>query len=155
MAIFVGDALLSHANGGCYICARGDSLVDTEVTIVGEGALVICKGCVQDLAQAARIALIISLVQDEGEVSADSVDRAVALVRYFQGQAAGLLQSSGSGSRWERQQAARTKALGRYLLANPGSTRADIIAAFPDWAMDSRALDRLLEPLIDLGVWGG
>lgn len=106
-------------------------------------------------AQAARIALIISLVQDEGEVSADSVDRAVALVRYFQGQAAGLLQSSGSGSRWERQQAARTKALGRYLLANPGSTRADIIAAFPDWAMDSRALDRLLEPLIDLGVWGG
>lgn len=106
-------------------------------------------------AQAARIALIISAAQGESEVSPDSVDRAVALVRYFQGQAAGLLQSSGSGSRWERQQASRTKALGRYLLANPGATRADIIAAFPDWAMDSRALDRLLEPLIDLGVWGG
>lgn len=65
MAIFVGDALLAHANGGCYICARGDSLVDTEVTIVGEGALVICKGCVQDLAQAAGLHLNAAAIAEE------------------------------------------------------------------------------------------
>lgn len=106
-------------------------------------------------AQAARIALILSRVIGEPEVSAETVDRAASLVRYFQGQAAGLLQGSGSGSRWEKQQAARTKAVGRYLLSNPGATRADIIAAFPDWAMDSRGLDRLLEPLSDLGLWSG
>lgn len=57
MAVYVGDALLSHARGGCYICGRGDSLVDTDVQIVGEGALVICKGCIQDLAEAGGLHL--------------------------------------------------------------------------------------------------
>lgn len=57
MATYVGDALLSHAAGGCYVCGRGDSLVDTDVQIVGEGALAICKGCVATLAEAAGIHL--------------------------------------------------------------------------------------------------
>lgn len=55
--IYVGDALLAHAAGGCYICARGDSLVDTEVSIVGEGALVLCRGCIQAAAEAADLHL--------------------------------------------------------------------------------------------------
>lgn len=106
-------------------------------------------------AQAARIALILSQAMGEDRVSVDAVDRAAALVRYFQGQAAGLLQSNQAGSRWEKTNAARTKALGRYILSNPGAERSDLIAAFPEWAMDSRGLDRLLEPLTELGVWHG
>ena len=57
MATYVGDALLAHAAGGCYICQRGDSLVDTDAVIVGEGVLAVCKGCISDLAQAAGLHL--------------------------------------------------------------------------------------------------
>lgn len=57
MATYVGDALLAHAQGGCYICRRGDELVDTDVQIVGEGALVLCKQCIGDLAQTAGLHL--------------------------------------------------------------------------------------------------
>lgn len=55
MATFVGNALSAHANGGCYVCARGDSLVDLGVTIVGEGALCLCKGCIAEAAEAAEL----------------------------------------------------------------------------------------------------
>lgn len=55
--LYVGDALLAHAHGGCYVCARGDSLVDTEVIIEGEGALVLCRSCIQDAAESAGLHL--------------------------------------------------------------------------------------------------
>ena len=55
MATYVGNALQAHAAGGCYICTRGDSLVDLGVDIVGEGALVLCKGCIAEAAEAAEL----------------------------------------------------------------------------------------------------
>lgn len=55
MATYLGDANYSTANGGCYVCARGDRLVDTDVQIVGEGALTICTGCISDLAEVAGL----------------------------------------------------------------------------------------------------
>ena len=64
MATYVGDALLAHAAGGCYICQRGDSLVDTDAMIVGEGALVLCKHCIGDLAQAGGLHLNIAAVAE-------------------------------------------------------------------------------------------
>lgn len=57
MATYVGDALLAHAKAGCYVCGRGDHLVDTDVIIQGEGALVLCRPCIQDLAQAGGLHL--------------------------------------------------------------------------------------------------
>lgn len=105
-------------------------------------------------AQAARIALILSLSMGEEAVSVDAVDRAVSLVRYFQGQAAGILRGAGSGTRWEKAQAARTRSLARFLLDNPDAGRAEIMLQF-EWAMDARTLDRLLEPLIEMGIFGG
>lgn len=57
MPQFVGDANFAHAQGGCYRCARGDNLVDMDAQIVGEGALVICKNCILDAAEAAGLSL--------------------------------------------------------------------------------------------------
>lgn len=57
MPTYVGDALLAHANGGCYRCARGDQLVDMDAQIVGEGALVLCKACILDAAETAGLSL--------------------------------------------------------------------------------------------------
>lgn len=105
-------------------------------------------------AQLARITLILARVLDT-EATPEVVERAVALVRYFQSQAGGLLQGSGSSSRWEKENAARQKLVGRYLLKNPGATRADLMANLPDWAKDARTLDRLLEGLSDWGIWNG
>jgi hypothetical protein len=105
-------------------------------------------------AQAARIALILSRVLDT-DVTPEVVDRAVALVRYYQGQAARLLQSDGgSGSRWEKQNAQRTRALARFLLDNPGAGRAEIMDRF-EWAMDVHTLDKHLQALTDVGLWNG
>lgn len=104
-------------------------------------------------AQAARICLILSRVTDT-DVTPEIVDRAVSLVRYFQGQAAGLLRGTGSGSRWEKQNASRTKALGRFLRENPSAGRAEIMAEF-EWALDARTLDRHLDSLADVGIWNG
>lgn len=104
-------------------------------------------------AQAARISLILARVLDT-DVTPDVVDRAVSLVRYFQGQAAGLLRGAGSGSRWEKQHASRTKALARFLLDNPGAGRPEIMGEF-EWAMDVRSLDRHLDSLSDVGIWNG
>lgn len=53
MPTYVGDALLAHAKAGCYRCSRGDSLIDLDVLIEGEGALVLCKGCIAEAAEAA------------------------------------------------------------------------------------------------------
>lgn len=64
MAYFVGDALMSHAKGGCYVCLRGDSLVDTDIQIEGEGALVLCTGCIQELAEAADLTFNHARVQE-------------------------------------------------------------------------------------------
>lgn len=57
MATYVGDALYTHAAGGCYVCHRGDSLVNTDTVIQGEGVLALCKGCIQDMAEAADLTL--------------------------------------------------------------------------------------------------
>jgi hypothetical protein len=62
---FVGDALLAHANGGCYRCLRGDNLVDLDVQIVGEGILAICTGCLKEAAEAAGIHLNEAAVAEE------------------------------------------------------------------------------------------
>jgi hypothetical protein len=48
---------MAHARGGCYVCLRGDRLVDLDVQIEGEGALVLCTPCIQDAAEAADLAL--------------------------------------------------------------------------------------------------
>lgn len=57
MPTFVGDALYAHAKGGCYRCLRGDQLVDLDAQIVGEGALVLCRACILDAAEAAGLSL--------------------------------------------------------------------------------------------------
>jgi hypothetical protein len=85
----------------------------------------------------------------------DVVERTVVLIRYFQSQAAGLLQGSGSGSHWEKIHAARTKSVARFLVDNPGSGRGDVMAMGPEWAMDGRLVDRILEDCKTLGVWRG
>jgi hypothetical protein len=103
-------------------------------------------------AQAARIALILSVAQGEREVSPDSVDRAVALVGYFKGQAGVIYESAGSSTKWEKAQAARNKGLARWLLDNPGAGPVEIMEQF-EWATDSRALDRALEYARALGVF--
>lgn len=64
MATYVGDALLAHAHGGCYVCLRGDRLVDMDVQIEGEGALVICTGCLTAAAEAANITFNLSAVAE-------------------------------------------------------------------------------------------
>jgi hypothetical protein len=104
--------------------------------------------------QAARIALILAMVMGT-EVTKDVVERTVVPIRYFQSQAAGLLQGSGSGSHWEKIHAARTKAVARFLVDNPGSGRGDVMAMGPEWAMDGRLVDRILEDCKTLGVWRG
>lgn len=55
MALYVGTSNLAHAKGGCYVCTRNEDLVDLDVQIVGEGALVLCKFCIQDAAEAAGL----------------------------------------------------------------------------------------------------
>lgn len=57
MATYVGTSNLAHAKGGCYVCSRNDQLVDLDVIIEGEGALVLCKHCVQDAAEASGLHL--------------------------------------------------------------------------------------------------
>lgn len=102
--------------------------------------------------QCARLSLILARAADT-EVTPDIVDRAISLVRYFQGQAVGLLQGSDAGSKWEKQNAGRLKALARYLQEHPGADRAELMAHGPEWALDGRTLDRLLESLAEMGVW--
>jgi hypothetical protein len=55
MPVYVGDALMAHARGGCYRCARGDRLVDMDAQIEGEGALAICAGCITEAAETAGL----------------------------------------------------------------------------------------------------
>lgn len=55
--LYVGNSNYAHAQEGCYTCGRGDQLVSTEVSIDGEGILVLCKGCITDLARAGDIAV--------------------------------------------------------------------------------------------------
>lgn len=55
MPLYVGDALIAHAQGGCYRCHRGDRLVDTDAQIEGEGVLAICVSCIEELAEAAGL----------------------------------------------------------------------------------------------------
>lgn len=55
---------MAHANGGCYVCRRGDSLVDFDVQIVGEGALAVCASCVKDAAEAAGLTFNEALVRE-------------------------------------------------------------------------------------------
>lgn len=57
MPTLVGDALTAHAKGGCYRCTRGDSLVDLDVQIEYEGALVLCIHCIGEAADAAGMHL--------------------------------------------------------------------------------------------------
>lgn len=61
---FVGDSLLAHAKGGCYRCLRGDNLVDLDIQIEGEGALVLCKGCLLEAAEAGDLALNAAAVSE-------------------------------------------------------------------------------------------
>lgn len=55
--LYVGNSSYQHAKEGCYTCGRGDELVSTEVSIEGEGILVLCKGCITDMARAGNIAV--------------------------------------------------------------------------------------------------
>lgn len=64
MPFFVGEALLAHANAGCYRCGRGDDLIDMDAQIVGEGALVLCKGCIAEAAEAAKLTFNGALVRE-------------------------------------------------------------------------------------------
>lgn len=43
------------AKAGCYLCTQPSDVVVTDAVIEGEGVLVICFGCVQDMAQVGRI----------------------------------------------------------------------------------------------------
>lgn len=104
--------------------------------------------------QACRLCLILARVMDS-DVTPEIVERAVALVRYFQGQAAGLLTGAESGSPWEKKQAGRLKALARYIQDNPGATRSELLSMGPEWALDTRTLDRMLETLTQIGLWNG
>lgn len=104
--------------------------------------------------QAGRLILIMARLLGT-QATEDVVDRAIALVRYFQGQAASLLQGSTSSGAWEKQQSGRLKTLARFINEHPGVTRAELMAMGPEWALDGRTLDRLLETLKDMGVWGG
>lgn len=62
---------MAHARGGCYVCLRGDRLVDLDVLIEGEGALVLCTGCISDAAQAAGLHLNAAAV---AEVQAQHIE---------------------------------------------------------------------------------
>lgn len=46
---------MAHARAGCYVCLRGDRLVDTGAFIEGEGALALCAGCIREAAEAADL----------------------------------------------------------------------------------------------------
>lgn len=104
--------------------------------------------------QCARISLIMARVQGT-DVDEDAVTRAIALVHYFQGQATTLLRGTSSGTPFEKQQAGRLKAVARYLQEHPDAGRSDLMAMGPEWALDSRTMDRLLETLRDMGLWNG
>lgn len=65
MPTFAGDALYAHAKGGCYRCLRGDNLVDLDAQIIGEGALVLCKNCVLEAAEAAGLSLNAAAVAEQ------------------------------------------------------------------------------------------
>jgi hypothetical protein len=103
--------------------------------------------------QAARLCLILASL-DGTEVTPDVVDRAVALVRYFEGQAGGILQGTTGGSRWEKQYAGRVKTIARFLQDNPAADRTEIMMHGPEWAMDGRLIDRILDDLPE-GLWHG
>lgn len=104
--------------------------------------------------QAARIALIMARVQGTN-VDEDAVTRAISLVHYFQGQATTLLRGTAAGSPFEKQQAGRLKSVARYLQEHPDAGRSDLMAMGPEWALDSRTMDRLLETLRDMGIFNG
>ena len=75
MATFVGNSNYSTAKGGCYVCTRGDSLVDLGVDIVGEGALVLCKGCIAEAAEAASLTFNRArITQLEAEIQALNIE---------------------------------------------------------------------------------
>lgn len=42
------------AKGGCYLCTNPNDVVVTDAAIEGEGTLVLCTGCILDLAAQAR-----------------------------------------------------------------------------------------------------
>lgn len=102
--------------------------------------------------QCARICLILAEVE-ETDVDRSIVERAVALIRYYQGQAAGLLQGSSGQTINEKKSASRTKALAKLIAENPGADRAELMILAPEWALDSKTFDRHLETLEGLGVW--
>ena len=57
MPNFVGNALMAHAQGGCFRCHRGSDLVDMDAYVEGEGALALCTGCIRDAAIAGGLTL--------------------------------------------------------------------------------------------------
>lgn len=105
-------------------------------------------------AQCARISLILAETWEQDAVDEDTVDRAVAMVRYFQGQAGTLGTGSVSSSDWEKQQARRLTVVAQYVIQHPGASKADIMG-LADWAKDWRYVSRLLEPLQEMGIWDG
>lgn len=44
----------NSAKGGCYLCTNPNDVVVTDASIEGEGSLVLCSGCIFDLARLAR-----------------------------------------------------------------------------------------------------
>jgi hypothetical protein len=87
MAVFVGNTLYTHAQGGCYVCRRADQLVSTEVDIEGEGTLVFCRGCILDLAHAAQPALDLTPVEKIEALEQRATEATDALTRALVDQA--------------------------------------------------------------------
>lgn len=64
------EASYMHAKMACYLCNRPDDVVDTGMSIEGEGVLALCVRCVHDLAfeagmdpeAAAEVEMMVELV---------------------------------------------------------------------------------------------
>lgn len=104
--------------------------------------------------QCARLCLILAEVLDS-PVTEDVVARAIALIRYYQGQAAGLLQGSSGKTLWEKKNAGRIKLLAKIIQENPAADRGELMALAPEWAFDARTFDKYLETLEGMGLWKG
>lgn len=44
------EATMYHAGASCYLCHRVEDVVDTGLSIEGEGVLAICTNCIKELA---------------------------------------------------------------------------------------------------------
>ena len=71
--LHIEHAEYHHAQMRCYLCPNVDDLVDTQVSIEGEGILAICRHCVGEMIQV----LDITPQADDLEVMTDLYTKAV------------------------------------------------------------------------------